>query len=309
MSFGNKADYMVEEEDAKKVISKAWDLGINFFDTANSYSGGRSEEILGSAMKGYGRDNLVIATKVYNEMGTGPNGRGLSRKHILWQVGESLRRLKTDYIDLYQIHRWDYDTPIEETLSALSDLVRDGKVRYIGASSMWAWQLSKALYTSKVEGFERFTSMQNLYNLLYREEEREMLPLCSSENTAVIPWSPTAGGILSGKYFVDGKIKTTANDYSRVAPGSLSFKRYAEKSSSDEIVRRLIEVARDKGAAPAQVAVSWLISKKVVTSPIVGTSKVPHLEEFVGSLDVRLSAEQIQYLEEPYQPMFVSGHV
>jgi len=308
MSFGNSADYMVDQEEAVKVIAKAWDLGINFFDTANVYSAGRSEEILGVAVKDYGRENLVIATKVYNDMGSGPNHRGLSRKHIFWQISESLKRLRMDYVDLYQIHRWDYETPIEETLSALTDLVRDGKVRYIGASSMWAWQFSRALYVSRMNGYESFSSMQNLYNLIYREEEREMLPLCSAENIAVIPWSPTAGGILSGKYFAEGKIMTTASDYSRLIPGSFAYKRYAGKAANDEIVKRLIEVARNKGAEPAQIAIAWLLSKKLVTSPIIGTSKIAHLVEFARSLNINLSVEEIHYLEEPYQAQFVSGH-
>ncbi len=299
---------MVEEEEAKKVISKAWDVGINFFDTANVYSSGRSEEILGAAVKDYGRENLVIATKVYNDMGTGPNHRGLGRKHILWQIEESLKRLKLDYVDLYQIHRWDYETPIDETLSVLSDLVREGRVRYIGASSMWAWQFSRALHLSETRGFEKFVSMQNLYNLIYREEEREMLPLCSAEKIGVIPWSPTAGGFLSGKYFSDGKIETTSSDYSRLAPGSFGYKRYVGKASNDEIVKRVLEVAKRKGVTPAQVAISWLLSKKVVTSPIIGTSKIPHLEEFVGALAVSLTPEDCNYLEEPYQAQFVSGH-
>jgi 1-deoxyxylulose-5-phosphate synthase len=309
MSFGNSADYMVEEEESKKVISKAWDLGINFFDTANVYSSGRSEEILGAAVKGYGRENLVIATKVYSDMGTGPNLRGLSRKHVLWQIEASLQRLKMDYVDLYQIHRWDYETPVEETLSVLSDLVRDGRVRYIGASSMWAWQFSSALHVSDTFGFERFVSMQNLYNLIYREEEREMLPLCLAEKVSVIPWSPTAGGLLTGKYFNDGKIATSSSDNSRLAPGSMGHKRYVGKSSNDEIVRRLIELSKNKGATSSQIAIAWLLTKKVVTSPIIGTSKVAHLEEFVSALNVKLSAEDCKYLEEPYQPQFVSGHV
>jgi 1-deoxyxylulose-5-phosphate synthase len=308
MSFGNTADYMVEEEEAKKVIAKAWDLGINFFDTANVYSAGRSEEILGNAVRDYGRENLVVASKVYSDMGSTPNHRGLSRKHVMWQIEESLKRLKMDYIDLYQIHRWDYDTPIEETLSVLTDLVRDGKVRYIGASSMWAWQLSAALFTSEIHGFERFCSMQDLYNLIYREEEREMLPLCTNQNIAVIPWSPTAGGLLSGKYFADGKLQTASTDYSRLAPGSFGYKRYVGKASSDEIVRRLIEIAGKKAVTPAQIAIAWLLTKKVVTSPIIGTSKISHLEEFVGSLGASLTVEETRYLEEPYQAQFVSGH-
>ena len=308
MSFGNSADYMVEEEQAKRVIGRAWDLGINFFDTANVYSQGRSEEILGNSVKDLGRENVVIATKVFNEMGSSPNAKGLSRKHILWQIDESLKRLKSDYVDLYQIHRWDYDTPIEETLSVLTDLVHEGKVRYIGVSSMWAFQLSKALWVSELNGFERFASMQNLYNLLYREEEREVLPLCREEKIAVIPWGPTAGGFLSGKYYANGRLATSEKDYSRVAPGSFGYDRYVGKGGSDEIMKRVMEISTKKGVTPVQIAIGWLLSKKEVTAPIIGTSKVEHLEEFVGSLGVKLSEEETKHLEEPYMPRPVSGH-
>ena len=305
MTFGNRGDWMVDGDDANKVIKRAWDLGVNFFDTANVYSNGRSEEILGGFLDGT-RNEAVVATKVRGEMGPGPNGQGLSRAHIMWQVGESLRRLKTDRIDLYQIHRWDYDTPIEETLSALTDLVRSGKVRYIGASSMWAWQFTKALYTSDMKGYERFVSMQNLYNLLYREEEREMIPLCREEGIALIPWGPTAGGFLSGKYFKDGKLVTTEKDYQRVAPGSMGHSRYV-KPLNDQIVGRLVEVAKRKGVTPNQVALAWLL-KRGVTSPIIGTSKVEHLEEMVESINVKVSDDEAKYLEELYVPQSVSGH-
>ena len=209
---------------------------------------------MGDFLAGVNREEVVVATKVCSQMGDGVNDRGLSRKHMLWQIDESLKRLKTGYIDLYQIHRWDYETPIDETLSTMTSLVKQNRVRYIGASSMWAWQFSKALYTSDLKGYERFVSMQNLHNLLYREEEREMNPLCKSENIALIPWSPTAGGFLSGKYFSDGKITTSDKDNSRVAPGSLAYKRYAEKASNNEILRRVIEVASAKQATPAQVS-------------------------------------------------------
>jgi len=217
-------------------------------------------------------------------------------------------RLKTGYVDLYQIHRWDYETPIEETLSTMTNLVRENKVRYIGASSMWAWQFTKALYTSDMKGYERFVSMQNLYNLLYREEEREMNPLCKSENIALIPWSPAAGGFLSGKYFSSEKITTSDKDNLRVAPGSYGYKRYAEKVSSNEILKRVVEVARAKQATPVQVAIAWLLQKGA-TSPIIGTSKIEHLEEFLGSFDVKISLEEAKYLEEPYVPQAISGHV
>jgi aryl-alcohol dehydrogenase (NADP+) len=218
-----------------------------------------------------------------------------------------LKRLGTDYVDLYQIHRWDYDTPIAETLSTMTDLVKAGRIRYIGASSMWAWQFAKALYTSATYGYARFVSMQNLYNLIYREEEREMNPLCADEKVALIPWSPTAAGILSGKYFESGKISVAADANGRVAPGSMAYGRYVGKASNDEIVRRTKELATNKGATPTQVAIAWLLYRGV-TSPIVGTTKVEHLEEFVGSLDVKVSPEEAKYLEEPYVPQQVTGH-
>jgi aryl-alcohol dehydrogenase (NADP+) len=306
MSFGKERDWMVDGEVAKQVLKRAWDLGINFFDTANVYSHGRSEEILGEFLSG-SRDDAVVATKVRGEMGQGPNQQGLSRAHIVWQVGESLRRLKTDHIDLYQIHRWDYDTPIEETLSALTDLVRNGIVRYIGASSMWAWQFAKALYTSDRKGYARFVSMQNLYNLLYREEEREMIPLCRAEGVALIPWSPTAEGFLSGRYFKNGRLVTTEKDYQRLAPGSIGHNRYVGRPQTDKIVGRVVEVAKRKRVTPNQVALAWIL-RKGVTAPIIGTSKVQHLEEMVESVNVKISEEETKYLEEPYVPQPVSGY-
>jgi aryl-alcohol dehydrogenase (NADP+) len=306
MSFGNEADWMVDGDGAKQVLKRAWDLGINFFDTANVYSNGRSEEILGEFLGG-SHEDAVVATKVRGEMGPGANQKGLSRVHIMWQVDQSLRRLKTGYIDLYQIHRWDYDTPIEETLSTLTDLVRNGKVRYIGASSMWAWQFAKALYTSDMKGYARFVSMQNLYNLLYREEEREMIPLCRAEGIGLIPWSPTAGGFLSGKYFENGRLVTSEKDYQRLAPGSVGHSRYVGKPQTDLIVGRVVEVAKRLGATPNQVALAWLL-RKGVTAPIIGTSKVQHLEEMVGSVDVKVSDGDAKYLEEPYVPLPVGGH-
>jgi aryl-alcohol dehydrogenase (NADP+) len=241
-------------------------------------------------------------------MGEGVNDRGLSSKHIHHGIGESLRRLGMDYVDLYQTHRWDYETPIEETLSVLTELVEGGKVRYIGASSMWAWQFAKALYTSDIRGYARFVSMQNLYNLIYREEEREMNPLCAAEKVALIPWSPTAAGILSGKYFEDGKIVTTEKDSGRISPGSMAHSRYVGKPANDEIIRRVREVAGQKGATSTQIAIAWLLYRGV-TSPIIGTTKVEHLEELVGSLDVKISAEDAKYLEEPYLPQTITGFV
>lgn len=300
MSLGT-AGWMVDGEEARKVLKHAWDIGINYFDTANMYSNGRSEEILGSFLSEIDREEAIVATKVCLSMGDGVNQKGLSRKHISWQLGESLRRLKTDYVDLYQTHRWDYDTPIEETLSAMTDFVRIGKVRYIGASTMWAWQFAKSLFTSDMKGYERFVSMQNLYNLLFREEEREMIPLCKSENIALIPWSPVAAGFLSGKYLSDGKLSTTDKDSPRVVPGTMSYRGYVGEPQNDEIVRRVVELATNKGVLPVQIAIAWLL-KKGVTAPIIGTSKISHLDEFVGSLGVNISDDEAKYLEEPYLP-------
>jgi len=307
MSFGNQMNWMVEEDEAKQVIKRAWDLGINFFDTANSYSKGRSEEILGNFLAEINREEAVVATKVYNPMGNGVNQRGLSRKHLLWQIKQSLNRLKTDYIDVYQIHRWDYDTPIDETLCTMTNLLMENKIHYIGASSMWAWQFAKSLYTSDIKGYKRFVSMQNLYNLLYREEEREMIPLCKSEKIALIPWSPTARGFLSGRFFKNGKLLAAENNKSQQAVGSNAFNLYIGRQENDQIVRRVLELASNKQVKPAQIAIAWLFTKEV-TAPIVGTSKVDHLEEFVESLDVKITADESRYLEEPYVPQPVFGH-
>lgn len=306
MSFGNEKDWMVEIDQARRVFQKAWDLGINFFDTANIYSYGRSEEILGELLK-EARDEAVVATKVYATMRPGPNQRGLSRKHIMWQASESLKRLNTDYIDLYQIHRWDYDTPIEETLSALTDLVRSGKVRYIGASSMWAWQFTKSLHVSEFKGYEKFISMQNVYNLLFREEEREMIPLCKSENVGLIPWSPTGVGVLSGKYLKNGKLVITANDNQRLQPGIRDHDVYIKPPENAEIVRRVVELAKQKDVKPAQICLAWLIHKGV-DSPIIGTTRTEHVQEAVGALDIKLTEEEVRYLEEPYRPKPVFAH-
>jgi len=306
MSFGNAREWMVETEDARKVIKKALDLGVNFFDTANVYSRGRSEEILGEVLKDV-REDVVIATKVFGAMGEKPNQRGLSRKHIMHQAGESMRRLGTDYIDLYQIHRWDYETPIEETLSTLMDLVRQGRVRYIGASSMWAWQFAKSLHVSDKHGYERFISMQNVYNLLYREEEREMIPLCKSEGIGLIPWSPTAAGVLSGKYLKEGRLVVTESDIDRLRPNTPDYKIYIEPPENAEIVGRVVKIAQEKGLKPAQIALAWLYHKGV-TSPIIGTTKPEHVEEAVEALEVELSEDEIRRLEEPYRPKPVFGH-
>lgn len=311
MSFGNVEPWMVEEENAKKVIDRALDLGINFFDTANTYSRGRSEEITGKLLRDV-RQDVVIATKVYGVMGDKPNQRGLSRKHIMHQAKESLRRLGTDYIDLYQTHRWDYDTPIEETLSTLNDLVREDVARYIGASSMWAWQLTKALYTSRMKGYEQFVSMQNKYSLLYREEEREMIPLCKDQNIGIIPYNPTGVGVLSGRYLKEGKIIVSPSDTRRLQPnipdpGVSRNRVFVEAPANTEIVKRTVEVAQNKGVKPVHIALAWLLHKGV-TAPIIGTTNPEHVEEAVQSLEVHLSNDEMKYLEEPYKPMPVIGH-
>ena len=310
MSFGNAEPYQVELEDARKVVNKALDLGVNFFDTANLYSLGRSEEIVGELLKDV-REDVIIATKVNSKMGEKPNQRGLSRKHIMWQVKESLKRLKTDYIDLYQTHRWDYETLIEDTLSTLNDLVRSGAVRYIGASSMWAWQFSKALYTSEIKGYEKFTSMQNKWNLLYREEEREMVPLCRDQNIGIIPYNPVAAGLLSARYMKEGKIEVGSNDMMRLQPdyrlAPIYGKLYVDPPENAGIVRRVAEVAQSKGVKPAQIALAWLFHKGA-TAPIIGTTKPEHVQEAVESIEVGLSEKEVTYIEEPYLPKPVNGH-
>lgn len=300
MSFGSAAEWMVEVEASRRIIDRAWDLGINFFDTANVYSKGRSEEILGEALVER-RSDAVIATKARGEMGEGPNDRGLSRYHVMKQITGSLRRLRTDHVDLYQIHRWDYETPIQETLTTLNDLVRKGEVRYIGASSMHAWQLTKALWTSERLGIERFVSMQNHYNLCYREEEREMIPLCQSEGIGLIPWSPLARGFLTGKYRRDG-----TPDTARYRSDRMMADRYFHSEDFD-VLERVIEVAREKDVTPAQIALAWIF-KKGVTSPIIGATKVEHVEDAVNALSVQLSADDVKRLEETYRPHPIIGH-
>ena len=300
MSFGTSRDWMLESEESEELIERAIDLGINFFDTANVYSDGESEEILGSVLEGYDRDEFVVATKVYGEMGEHPNAQGLSRKAIEQELEASLERLGMDTVDLYQIHRWDYDTPIEETLKTLDDAVRRGQVRYIGASSMWASQFADALHTSDSLGLERFVSMQNHYNLAYREEEREMLPLCEQEGVGVIPWSPLARGYLTRPH---EEIDATTRG-ENLADRELAYRA----GGGDEINERVAELAEEEGASMAQIALAWLLHKDWVDSPIVGTSSVEHLEEAVEALEISLSGSDIEYLEEPYEPVEVSGH-
>lgn len=305
MTYGEPTDrwpWALNEEQSKPFIKKALELGINFFDTADIYAYGKSEEVVGAALKEYARrDDVVIATKVFNPMSPAPNDGGLSRKHIMSSIDASLRRLKTDYVDLYQIHRWDYHTPVEETMEALHDVVKAGKARYIGASSMYSWQLAKALYTADLHGWTRFVSMQPHYNLIYREEEREMIPLCIDQKIAVIPWSPLARGLLTGKRSKE------RNETLRARTDEFGKSLY--KFDSDfEIVNRLTEFASKRHLPNAQVALAWLLSKPAVTAPIIGASKPGHLEDAVAALSVSLTKEEISHLEELYQPHPVSGH-
>ena len=303
MSFGEpdlgKAGWSLPEAESREIIKQALDAGINFFDTANVYSLGSSEEFTGRALADMAdRDEIVLATKVHGQMRQGPNGGGLSRKAIMAQIDNSLRRLGTDYVDLYQIHRWDYETPIEETLEALGDIVRAGKARYIGASSMFAWQFAKALAVSEQRGWARFVSMQDHYNLLYREEEREMLPLCASEDLAVIPWSPLARGRLTRPW--DAETARSDKD---------EFGAALYRDEDAQIVARTLEVAERLGRPPAQVALSWPLANPAVTAPIVGVTKSDHLADAIAAVDLDLSDEDIAALEDPYQPHPISGHV
>ena len=298
---GNHA-WSLAEDESRPFIKRALEGGINFFDTANRYSLGSSEEILGRALKDFARrDEVVIATKVYGRMRPGPNGAGLSRRSIMSELDASLRRLGTDYVDLYQIHRWDYGTPIEETLEALHDVVKAGKVRYIGASSMHAWQFARALAISERNGWTRFVSMQNLVNLLYREEEREMLPLCAAEGIGVIPWSPQARGRLTR----DWRIASTRSETDEAVT-----RLFAHSADPDrKVVDRVAAVATARGIPRAQVALAWLLSKPVITAPIVGATKLPHLADAIASVNVKLSDDEIRSLEEPYVPHAVVGFV
>ena len=293
--------WAISEQDSRLVIQKALDLGINFFDTANVYSYGTSEEYVGRALKDLARrDEIVLATKVFNRMREGPNGAGLSRKAILIEIDHSLKRLQTDYVDLYQIHRWDYHTPIEETMEALHDVVKSGKVRYIGASAMYAWQFMKALATADLHGWTRFVSMQNHLNLIYREEEREMLPLCTDQKIGVIPYSPMASGRLTRDPKVESSRRAQTDDMQR--------KKYDPMADADTpIIERVAELAQKRGVSRANIALAWVLQKEPVTAPIVGATKISHLEDAVGALDLELSPDEIAYLEEPYVPHKVVG--
>jgi len=304
MTYGSKTwrEWILEDEDSRPFFKQALEAGINFFDTANVYSLGVSEEITGRALRDFAkRDEVVIATKVYNKMRDEPNGKGLSRKAIFTEIDNSLQRLGTDYVDLYQIHRWDYTTPIEETMEALHDVVKAGKARYIGASSMFAWQFSKALYTSDLHGWTRFVSMQNQLNLVYREEEREVLPLCRDQKIGVIPWSPLARGFLSGKWKKGepGTTRARTDDY-----GKGMYTRDSDYAIAD----RLTEVAKNLGLPNMQVALAWVLQKPGISAPIIGTSKPGHLEDALGALTIKLDANTIRKLEELYEPHPIVDH-
>jgi 1-deoxyxylulose-5-phosphate synthase len=306
MSFGiperGNHPWTLDLEKTRPFIQRALEAGINFFDTANVYSDGTSEEIVGKLLRELApRDQIVLATKVHGQMRPDPNGRGLSRKAIFTEIDHSLRRLGMDYVDLYQTHRWDYQTPIEETLEALHDLVKSGKVRYIGASSMYAWQFCKALYLADLHGWTRFASMQNHYNLLYREEEREMMKLCAAEGVGVIPWSPLARGRLTRPW--DKKESTD-----RAAKDEFGKRLYAgHEAAAATIVDRVAEIARQRQIPQAQVALAWMLQKPFITAPIVGMTKPHHLEDAIAAVEVKLAEAEISSLEEPYIPGPVAG--
>jgi len=304
MTYGTSAwrSWVLDEAESRLIIRRALALGITFFDTADFYSLGASEEVVGRALRDFARrDQVVVATKVYYPMGDGPNDRGLSRKHILDAIDASLRRLGMDYVDLYQIHRLDADTPIDETLEALHDLVRAGKVRYIGASSMAAWEFTRALYVADLRGWTRFVSMQNHYNLVYREEEREMLPLCRAEGIGVIPWSPLARGFLAGN-----RRKADRGETARAkADGFAHELYYADEDFA--IAERVVEVARERGVSPIQIALAWILRQPAVTAPIIGATRIEQLDELVAGLDLGLSDDECRRLEERYRPHPVLG--
>lgn len=302
MSFGDPKNWVhswvLEEKESKTIIKKALDLGINFFDTANVYSLGRSEEILGKALKDFGkRDELVIASKIHGKMFDGPNGQGLSRKAIMSEIDKSLKRLGTDYLDLYIVHRWDYDTPIEETMEAFHDIVKAGKVRYIGASSMYTWQFQKAIYTAEKNGWTKFISMQNHLNLIYREEEREMLPFCKENKIAITPYSPLASGRL---------LRDSSETTKRLETDKIAKYKYDSTAESDEIIiKRVAEIASKYGVPRINVALAWLFDKNAI--PVIGATKISQIEDAVGALSFKLSSEDISYLEEAYIPHKIVG--
>lgn len=294
MGFGNSEEWMVEIDEARKITDRAIDLGINFFDTSNLYSAGRSEEILGVVLKDY-RDDIVLATKLYFPVGDRPNDRGLSRYHIFREIERTLKRLQMDHVDLLQTHRWDYDTPVEETLTAFDDLIHAGKILYIGGSTMYAWQFAKAIFTSRLLGISEFVSMQDQYNLCYREEEREVIPLLKDQNIAMLPWSPLARGFLSGKYRRDEKPDSPR--YRSDKPFGPRFFRPEDFDVLDVVE----EVAKERAVSPSQIALAWVLNHDFVTSPIVGVTNLQHLEEAIGALDISLSKDEMERLEKPYK--------
>jgi len=306
MTYGSPKwrEWVLDEKQARPFIQRALELGINFFDTADVYSLGASEEVLGNLLRELKvrREDVVVATKVCNPMSERPNDRGLSRKHILDSIDASLRRLQMDHVDLYQIHRWDYDTPIEETMQALNDVVLSGKARYIGASSMFAWQFLKAQYTADLHGWTRFVSMQNHYNLIYREEEREMIPCCIDQGVGLIPWSPLARGFFAGNHR-----KGDWGDTVRAKTDAFGQELYY-RDEDFEVADRVQELAKARGVSGPQMALAWLLNKPHINAPIIGASKIEHLEQSVAALELKLSPDEIRQLEEPYRPHPVLGH-
>ncbi|MBK8782879.1 MAG: aldo/keto reductase [Anaerolineales bacterium] len=306
MTYGSKKwrEWVLDEEQAKPFVKRALDAGINFFDTADVYSTGESEKITGNVLRHFGvkRENVIVATKVHGQMSDDVNDRGLSRKHIMDSIDKSLKRLQMDYVDLYQIHRWDYNTPIEETMEALNDVVRAGKARYIGASSMFAWQFMKALHVSEMNGWAKFVSMQNHYNLVYREEEREMIPLCKDQGIGLIPWSPMARGFFAGNRKRGGGGET-ARAQSDPFADQLYF-----REEDFVIAERAAEVAKAHNATASQIALAWVLSKPHISAPIIGSSKIEHLDQAIAALDIKLSEDEIKSLEALYQPHPILGH-
>jgi aryl-alcohol dehydrogenase-like predicted oxidoreductase len=304
MTYGSKSwrEWILDEKEAKPFVDRALESGINFFDTADVYSLGESERVTGNLLKDVKRENIVVATKVHGQMSDDPNDQGLSRKHIMDSIDKSLKRLQMDYVDLYQIHRWDTNTPIEETMEALNDVVRAGKTRYIGASSMFAWQFMKALHVSEMNGWAKFVSMQNHYNLVYREEEREMIPLCKDQGIGLIPWSPMARGFFAGnrKRGGGGESVRANND---------PFANYLYFREEDfTVAERAKEIAKAHNVSGSQIALAWVLSKPHIAAPIIGSSRIEHLDQAIAALEIKLSDEEVNQLEEPYRPHPVLGH-
>ncbi|HEY5983154.1 MAG TPA: aldo/keto reductase [Anaerolineales bacterium] len=306
MTYGSKKwrEWILDEKEARPFMQRALEAGINYFDTADVYSLGGSEEVLGKLIRDLGtnRDNLIIATKVYQQMSEDVNDRGLSRRHIMASIDKSLKRLQMDYVDLYQIHRWDYATPIEETMEALHDVVKAGKARYIGASSMYAWQFTKAQYTAKLHGWTPFVSMQNHYNLVYREEEREMIPCCIDQGVAIIPWSPLARGFFAGNHR-----KGDWGDSIRAKTDTFGQSMYY-RDEDFVVADRVQRVAKNRGVSGSQIALAWVLGKPYVTAPIIGASRLAHLDEAISALEIKLAPEEVKELEEPYRQHPILGH-